>query len=87
MWSQSYAPVAGSLQLSALVAVLPVFVVLVLLGVFRKPSWMAAIAGFLFILAYRPNPLKELIAAAAIAAVGTAIYMLRAHRRREWPFA
>ena len=46
MWSQTYAPVAGSLQLSALVAVLPVFVVLILLGVFRKPSWMAAIAGF-----------------------------------------
>ena len=46
MWSQTYAPVAGSLQLSALVAVLPVFVVLVLLGVFRRPSWMAAIAGF-----------------------------------------
>jgi lactate permease len=46
MWSQTYAPVAGSLRLSALVAVLPVFVVLVLLGVFRKPSWVAALAGF-----------------------------------------
>ena len=47
MWPQSYAPVAGSLQLSALVAVLPVFVVLLLLGVFRKPAWVAAIAGFI----------------------------------------
>jgi L-lactate transport len=47
MWSQSYAPVAGSLQLSALVAMLPVFVVLILLGVMRKPSWLAAIAGFI----------------------------------------
>src|SRR5260370_42552182 len=46
MWPQTYAPVAGSLQLSALVAVLPVFVVLVLLGVFRRPSWVAAVAGF-----------------------------------------
>lgn len=46
MWSQTYAPVAGSLQLSALVAVLPVFVVLILLGVFRKPSWVAAVSGF-----------------------------------------
>jgi amino acid transporter len=58
---------------------------------FRIPLYplppLAAIAGFLFILAYRPNPLKELIAAFAIAAVGTAIYMLRAHRRCEWPFA
>ena len=47
MWPQTYAPVAGSLQLSALVAVIPVFVVLVLLGVFRKPAWVAAIAGFI----------------------------------------
>jgi len=47
MWPQSYAPVAGSLQLSALVAVLPVFVVLLLLGVLRKPAWVAAIAGFI----------------------------------------
>jgi L-lactate transport len=46
MWSQTYAPVAGSLQLSALVAALPVFVVLLLLGVFRKPSWVAAVSGF-----------------------------------------
>ena len=34
MWPQTYDPVGGSLQLSALVAVLPVFVVLVVLGVF-----------------------------------------------------
>src|SRR5579872_2238431 len=46
MWSQTYAPVAGSLQLSALVAMLPVFVVLLLLGVLRKPAWLAAMAGF-----------------------------------------
>ena len=46
MWPQTYAPVAGSLQLSALVAMLPVFVVLLLLGVLRKPAWLAAMAGF-----------------------------------------
>ena len=47
MWPQTYDPVAGSLQLSALVAVLPVFVVLVLLGLFRRPAWVAAVAGFI----------------------------------------
>ena len=47
MWPQTYAPVAGNLQLSALVAVIPVFVVLLLLGVFRKPAWVAAVAGFI----------------------------------------
>ena len=45
MWPQIYTPVAGSLPLSALLAALPVFVVLVLLGVLRKPAWMAAISG------------------------------------------
>ena len=46
MWSQTYDPVGGSLRLSALVAMLPVFVVLVVLGVFRKPAWVAAMSGF-----------------------------------------
>ena len=46
MWPQTYAPVGGSLALSATVAALPVFVVLILLGVFRRPSWIAALAGF-----------------------------------------
>jgi amino acid transporter len=57
---------------------------------FRIPLYplppLAAIAGFLFILAYRPNPLRELGVAAGIAASGTAIYMFRARRRRDWPF-
>src|SRR5260370_664394 len=46
MWPQTYAPVAGSLQLSAVVAVLHVFVVLVFIGVCRRLSWVAAVAGF-----------------------------------------
>jgi amino acid transporter len=58
---------------------------------FRMPLYplppLAAMAGFLFILAYRPNPLRELGAAAAIAASGTVIYMIRARSRAEWPFA
>jgi len=58
---------------------------------FRIPLYplppLAAMAGFLFILAYRPNPLRELGAAAAIAASGTVIYIIRARNRAEWPFA
>src|SRR5947207_14046537 len=45
MWEQNYTPVAGSLGLSALVAALPIFTLLVLLGVMRKPAWMASVAG------------------------------------------
>lgn len=45
MWTQNYTPVAGSLGLSALVAALPVFVLLYLLGAKRKPAWVASLAG------------------------------------------
>ncbi len=45
MWPQTYDPVAGSLAISALVAALPIFVLLVLLGVMRKPAWIASLSG------------------------------------------
>src|SRR5882757_5955993 len=45
IWEQVYTPVGGSLGLSALVAALPIFTLLLLLGVLRKPAWMAAVAG------------------------------------------
>ena len=45
IWQQVYMPVGGSLGLSALIAALPIFTLLVLLGVLRKPAWMASIAG------------------------------------------
>jgi L-lactate transport len=38
-------PVANSLALSAAVAAVPIFVLLLLLGVLRKPAWLAALAG------------------------------------------
>ena len=45
MWQHYYTPVAGSLGLSALVAAIPLFVLLLLLGVARKPAWVAALSG------------------------------------------
>lgn len=45
MWEQHYTPIADSVGLSALVAGLPVFVLLYLLGVARKPAWIAAVYG------------------------------------------
>jgi L-lactate transport len=44
MWQQNYTPMGG-LGASALVAGIPIFVLLLLLGVLRKPAWMAALAG------------------------------------------
>ena len=45
IWNQQYEPVAGNLALSALVAALPVIVLLGLLGVFRVKAHLAALAG------------------------------------------
>jgi len=46
VWEQNYIPVAGSLPASTLLAALPLLSVLLLLGVFRKPSWVASLSGF-----------------------------------------
>jgi L-lactate transport len=58
MWQQNYTPVAGSLAVSAWVAALPIFSLLYLLGVRRKPAWVAGLAGvataaLVALLAYR----------------------------------
>ncbi len=45
MWQQTYTPIGNSLLLSALVAAIPIFTLLILLGVMRKPSWIASLAG------------------------------------------
>lgn len=45
MWEQNYIPVAGSLTASASLAAVPLLALLLLLGVFRKPSWVAALTG------------------------------------------
>ena len=45
MFHQLLTPVAGSLPLSFLVAVLPIATVLVLLGLLRRPAWQASLAG------------------------------------------
>ncbi len=43
MWPQNYTPLNGSLALSALVAAIPIFVLLYLLGIRRKPAWLASL--------------------------------------------
>jgi len=42
MWQHNYGPVGGSVGLSALFAAVPIFVLFYMLGVRRKPAWMAA---------------------------------------------
>jgi lactate permease len=45
MWQQNYTPVAHSLPLSALVAAIPIFALLILIGVMRRPAWKASLVG------------------------------------------
>ncbi len=57
---------------------------------FRIPLYplppIAAMVGFAFLLVYRAHALMELAVAAAIAASGTLLYLLRAWRLGQWPF-
>jgi len=50
------------------------------------PALIAA-AGFAYILWFRPNAAKEVRYAVVILVIGLAIYMVRAWKRTEWPFA
>src|SRR4051794_2124647 len=45
VWSQTYEPISHALFWSSSVAAVPIITLLVLLGVLRKPAWMAGLAG------------------------------------------
>jgi lactate permease len=45
MWTQVYAPIGGSLGVSALVAAVPIVVLFLMLGVLRKPAYQSALAA------------------------------------------
>jgi lactate permease len=47
MWTQVYAPIGGSLELSAIAAAVPIVVLFIMLGALRKPAWAAASAALL----------------------------------------
>src|SRR5262245_43261973 len=62
MWTQTYAPLGGSLGLSALAAAVPIIVLFIMLGALRKPAWVAAtaalIAAFVVALTVYGMPVK-----------------------------
>ncbi len=75
MWTQNYTPVGGSLGLSAAVAAIPILVLFVMLGVLRKPTWMAALAALavafvLALVAYRMPVSLAVMATVSGAAYG-----------------
>jgi L-lactate transport len=75
MWAQSYTPISDNLALSALVAALPIFTMLLLLAVARKPAWISSLSGvgvaaLVALFAYRMPPSMVLSAALYGAAYG-----------------
>jgi len=44
-WNQTYFLFGQGLGISAIIAALPVFTLLALLGIFRKPAWVAGLSG------------------------------------------
>jgi L-lactate transport len=45
MWQHNYTPISHSLALSALLAAVPIFVLLLMIGVLRKPAWISSLTG------------------------------------------
>jgi lactate permease len=69
LFQQLLTPVAGALFPSFVVATLPVIVVLILLGVLRRPAWQASLGGLIvgLIIAVGPWQLPVKLALASIA--------------------
>jgi len=72
MWQHNYTPLQGSLSLSALVAAVPILVLLYLLGIRRTPAWIAAVSGLgatvLVSLFLYGMPVVKIVSAAAYGA-------------------
>src|SRR6267378_7518500 len=62
MWTQVYAPIGGSLGISAIAAAIPIIVLFIMLGALRKPAWAAAgtalASAFVVAIAVYKMPLK-----------------------------
>ncbi len=73
MWNQTYFLFGLNLALSALIAGVPVFALLLLLGLLRKPAWIAGLTGlaiaFLLALGGYHMPARLAVSAAANGAV------------------
>ena len=55
MWDQVYIPAANSLALSAILAALPIVVLLLALVILRLAAWKAGLLGLLTAMGKSPN--------------------------------
>lgn len=72
MWQPNYTPVSNSLGLSSAVAALPIVILLLMLGVFRKPAWVSALTGLagaiVVAIAAYGMPMSALVGAVSVGA-------------------
>ena len=76
MFHQLLTPVGGSLGLSFVVALLPIAAVLILLGVFKRPAWQAALSGLVIAFAIAVTLWGMPVRLAAAAALDGAVFAL-----------
>jgi lactate permease len=76
MFQQLLTPIGGSLGLSFVVSVLPILTILVLLGVFRRPAWQAALASLVVALIVSVTAWKMPLALALNSVAAGAIFAL-----------
>ena len=76
MFHQLLTPVGDSLALSFIVAILPIATVLVLLGIFKRPAWQAALAGLVVALLIACTIWAMPVRAAVAAALNGAVFAL-----------
>lgn len=76
MFHQLLTPVGGSLAWSFLVAILPIATVLLLLGIFKRPAWQAALAGLVVGLSIAVAVWDMPVTVACAAALNGAVFAL-----------
>jgi lactate permease len=76
MFHQLLTPVGDSLALSFLVAILPIAVVLVLLGILKRPAWQAALTGLIVALLIAVTVWGMPVQIAAASALNGAVFAL-----------
>jgi lactate permease len=76
MFHQLLTPIGGSLGLSFLVAILPIATVLILLGVLKRPAWLAALAGLVVGLLIATTAWQMPASIAVASAVNGAVFAL-----------
>jgi lactate permease len=76
MFHQLLTPIGDSLPLSFLVAVIPIVIVLVMLGVLRRPAWQASLAGLVAALVIAVSGWQMPVALALDSAAAGAVFAL-----------